>query len=95
MGGSRLIGELLARGSLTPYQASCVREGRAAELLIGNYLLLSEIGAGGMGVVFKALHQRMDRVVIGTVRSLLERADRGIIGGMCPIDGLACRRKTR
>ena len=31
--------------------------------VLGNYLLLDKIGAGGMGQVFKARHRRMDRIV--------------------------------
>jgi len=39
---------------------------------IGNYVLLERIGAGGMGVVYKAWHQRMKRIV--AVKVLGERA---------------------
>ncbi|MBT4844162.1 MAG: serine/threonine protein kinase, partial [Planctomycetaceae bacterium] len=31
--------------------------------VLGDYVLLKKIGAGGMGTVFKARHSRMDRVV--------------------------------
>src|SRR5262249_48418395 len=34
-----------------------------AELVVGEYLLLEQLGEGGMGHVFKARHQLMNRVV--------------------------------
>jgi serine/threonine protein kinase len=32
-------------------------------LVLGNYVILDKIGQGGMGMVFKARHRRMDRIV--------------------------------
>lgn len=61
--GELLIRHLLGEGRLTPFQAKRIREGRGLELVIGNYFILSRIGAGGMGIVYKALHRRMQRVV--------------------------------
>ena len=59
----QLLRHLTASGKLTSHQAKRVKQGRSGELVLGNYLVLSHIGEGGMGSVFKALHRRMDRVV--------------------------------
>ncbi|MGF1581549.1 MAG: serine/threonine protein kinase [Gemmataceae bacterium] len=58
-----LASELIQRGWLTPYQANQIARGRADELVIGSYLILSRIGQGGMGEVVKARHRFMDREV--------------------------------
>lgn len=55
--------DILARaGVLTPFQAQAVREGRAQELVMGNYIVLDKLGSGGMGAVYKARDRRMKRV---------------------------------
>jgi serine/threonine-protein kinase len=54
---------LVERGRLTSFQADEFLAGRGAELVLGDYVLLDRIGAGGMGQVFKAQHRRMDRTV--------------------------------
>ena len=61
--GMRLLAHLKAEGKLTAYQAKQVANGEGARLVLGNYLILSRVGAGGMGVVYKAIHRRMERVV--------------------------------
>jgi serine/threonine-protein kinase len=58
-----LAKHLLQRDWLTPFQVNNVLQGRAGELVLGQYLLLERIGQGGMGQVFKARHQVMGRVV--------------------------------
>jgi len=58
-----LARELIRRKKLTKFQAEEVYRGKAKSLVLGNYVLLDKIGAGGMGQVFKARHRRMDRIV--------------------------------
>ncbi|WP_406695512.1 serine/threonine-protein kinase [Singulisphaera sp. Ch08] len=60
--------EELARGlvrskRLTEYQAGALLQGKSKGLVIDKYLILDKLGAGGMGMVFKALHRRIKRVV--------------------------------
>lgn len=54
---------LIDAEKLTPYQAAEIDAGRITGLVLGNYVVLDRIGAGGMGQVFKAWHRRMQRVV--------------------------------
>ncbi len=58
----QLASELVTSGKLTEYQASALLKGEP-ELLIDKYLILDLIDVGGMGVVFKAIHRTMNRVV--------------------------------
>ena len=61
---SRQLGrELVAAGRLTAYQAGAICQGKAKGLLIGRYTVLDKLGAGGMGMVFKAQHRRLKQVV--------------------------------
>jgi serine/threonine protein kinase/Leucine-rich repeat (LRR) protein len=58
-----LAKELVRHKKLTRFQAIEVAKGNARSLVLGNYVLLEKIGAGGMGQVFQARHRRMDRIV--------------------------------
>ena len=58
-----LARELVRYERLTPYQAAAVLQGKTKGLLIGNYVVLDRLGAGSMGIVFKARHRVLKRVV--------------------------------
>jgi WD40 repeat protein len=58
-----LARELVRAGRLTSYQAGAVLQGKTRGLFIGNYVVLDKLGAGGMGMVFKARHSRLKRDV--------------------------------
>ena len=57
-----LADQLCARGLLTAFQADHLLRGRAADLVLGPYLLLDKLGEGGMGTVLKALHRKLKAV---------------------------------
>jgi serine/threonine protein kinase/formylglycine-generating enzyme required for sulfatase activity len=58
-----LARELVRHKRLTKYQAEELYKGKGKSLVLGNYMILDRIGAGGMGQVFKAEHRRMKRTV--------------------------------
>jgi serine/threonine-protein kinase len=51
------------RGWLTRFQLTELLNGRGKQLHVGPYVLLDRLGEGGMGQVYKAQHQHMQRVV--------------------------------
>ncbi len=50
-------------GVLTKFQAELLLIGRARGFFLGPYKILDQLGQGGMGRVYKALHQTMNRIV--------------------------------
>jgi eukaryotic-like serine/threonine-protein kinase len=54
---------LVDEGLLTLFQAKEIWSGRAKGLVLGQYRILEEIGKGGFGQVYKAVHTMMDRQV--------------------------------
>ncbi|WP_165219057.1 serine/threonine-protein kinase [Aquisphaera insulae] len=55
---SRLASELVRLRKLTPYQVAAIRQGKTRGLVIGDYVVVDKIGAGGMGLVFRVRHPR-------------------------------------
>ncbi len=54
---------LVTAGKLTAYQSAALYQRKGRSLVIGHYLILDKLGAGGMGMVFKAKHRRLGTVV--------------------------------
>ncbi|MBI3410549.1 MAG: protein kinase [Planctomycetes bacterium] len=57
-----LLAGLVERKLLTRYQAARIAAGKTFGLILGNYRVLDRLGAGAMGVVFKAEHLRLPRL---------------------------------
>jgi serine/threonine protein kinase len=62
-GADALLDKLLAENVITKWQAEKFRAGQASDICLGDYLVLTELGRGGMGTVLLARHRRMDREV--------------------------------
>jgi serine/threonine protein kinase len=81
-----LARELIRHKKLTRFQAEEAYRGKAQSLVLGNYILLDKIGAGGMGQVFRARHRLLDRVVAVKLlpsgmmqdKSVIERFEREV-----------------
>lgn len=58
-----LARELYRAGRLTKYQCQALYQGKTRILVLGNYVVLDRLGRGGMALVFKAQHRRMQRIV--------------------------------
>jgi formylglycine-generating enzyme required for sulfatase activity/serine/threonine protein kinase len=59
----QLARALVKQKLLTAYQAQQAYAGKSRALVLGNYVILDKLGQGGMGMVLKARHRRMDRIV--------------------------------
>jgi serine/threonine-protein kinase len=54
---------LIEHGLLTRFQAELLLAGKTTGFFLGQYRILDYLGRGGMGRVFKAEHQTMNRIV--------------------------------
>jgi eukaryotic-like serine/threonine-protein kinase len=61
--GRVLARAMVERGLLTKFQAELILAGRTSGFQLGEYRILDQIGQGGMGRVYKALHMTMGREV--------------------------------
>ncbi|MCY2992153.1 MAG: SUMF1/EgtB/PvdO family nonheme iron enzyme [Planctomycetota bacterium] len=61
--GEALARQLVRQKKLTAYQAQEIYSRRGKSLVLGNYVILDKLGQGGMGLVLKAEHRRMKRLV--------------------------------
>jgi response regulator RpfG family c-di-GMP phosphodiesterase len=76
---AELLVKLLEHGLLTDYLAGRIDVGTTFGLVLGNYRVLDRLGAGGMGVVFRAEHIRMRRQVAIKVLPLSPDQDERIL----------------
>lgn len=60
--GAECASLLVNEKKLTEYQARVILQGEGEPLVLGRHVILDKIGQGGMGVVLKAWHARMERV---------------------------------
>ena len=67
--GEALARELVRQKRLTKFQAEQLYAGKGKSLTLGNYVILDKLGQGGMGMVLKAQHKRMKRLVALKVMS--------------------------
>lgn len=61
--GKVVARHLVETGKLTKFQARKLLAGRTEGFILGQYRVLEELGRGGMGHVYKAVHQTMGRFV--------------------------------
>lgn len=67
--GEQLVRLLVKLKKLTPFQGQQIYAGKGKSLILGNYVILDKLGQGGMGMVLKAEHRRMKRLVALKVMS--------------------------
>jgi serine/threonine-protein kinase len=62
-GSAELARALVRMRRLTRFQARMLLKGRTSGFFLGPYRILEQVGHGGMGKVYKAMHTTMDRTV--------------------------------
>lgn len=63
VGVDALLDRLVADERITRYQADKFKAGQSSDIYFGDYIVMEELGRGGMGTVLLARHRRMDREV--------------------------------
>ena len=61
--GEQLAKRLVREKKISAYQAQVVYSGKGKSLTMGGYFVLDKLGQGGMGMVLKAEHRMMKRLV--------------------------------
>ena len=67
--GEQLAHRMVTDKKLTAYQSQVLLSGKGSPLVLGNYVILGKLGQGGMGMVLKAEHKRLKRLVAIKVMS--------------------------
>ena len=82
-----LARELVRAGKLTKHQAGLIYQGKTKGLVLGEYVVLDQIGQGGMGQVFQARHRTMDRIVaLKVLHQEAVRSPRAVERGPLPVE---------
>ncbi len=55
--------KLISSGRITEFQIRSMQQKNPDPLVLGDYVLQAELGQGGMGTVYQAVHRRMKRTV--------------------------------
>ncbi len=63
VGVDALLKRLIQEHVITQYQADKFLAGQLSDIYFGDYIVLEELGRGGMGTVLLARHRRMEREV--------------------------------